>query len=85
MLCLSPSYDDEEELDIGSFRNEDEYSNCLVDQANTKERVYLSTQRNAVLSTSSPQSTCKLRTFFLLDCGFDKQLWEELEYVISDM
>ena len=25
------------------------------------------------------------RVFFLRDCGFDQQLWEELEYVISDM
>lgn len=38
----------------------------------------------SALQVSSP-STSDPMTYFLRGCGFDRQLWEELEYVISDM
>jgi hypothetical protein len=38
-----------------------------------------------VSSPSTPLYYSDPMTYFLRGCGFDRQLWEELEYVISDM
>ena len=57
-----------------------------VGEAEEEEQCPIQRDRDdPPVSSPSSSSYCNLTAYFLQGCGFDRRLWEELEYVISDM